>query len=113
MASRRADRICFVAFSSRDPVSTPGSRARGHASLENALVFADQLVDAALQLALFLFALAQPRLEIGDRRLMVRAERDADEIVAPPDHLGEEGTALSRDGEPDIGFRQRGEVAEF
>ena len=49
-------------------------------------VFADKLLDAALQLALFLLALAQPLLEIGNRKLKggFSAERNADKIVPTP-----------------------------
>src|SRR6516165_10113383 len=61
--------------------------------------FADQFLDAALQLALFLFAPAQAPGEVGAGQLVgrFRTERDANEVVAKPDDPGEEGAALSRD----------------
>jgi hypothetical protein len=78
-------------------------------------VFADQLFDAALQLALFLLALAQPLLEIGDGEFgsALPAERNADKMVAPPDDFGEEGTAFSRDGQRHPPFGQLDGAAEF
>src|ERR1700737_2018305 len=78
-------------------------------------VFADQLLNLALQLALFLLALAQPLLEIGDGEFGwgLPAERDADKIVAPPDYFGEEGTAFSRDGQRYLPFGQLDGAAEF
>src|SRR3979409_96616 len=77
--------------------------------------FADQLLDAALQLAFFLLALAQPLLEVGDRKFgrRLRMEGHADEIVAPPDDFRQEGTAFSRDGQRYLLLRQPDDVAEF
>ena len=58
--------------------------------------------------------LAQPFREIGDRRgRTFRPEGDADEIVAPPDHLGKEGAALARDAQRELLFGQLDVVAEF
>jgi len=76
---------------------------------------AQKFFDAALQLPLFLFALAQPLLEIGDRQFGrgIRAESNADKIVAPPDDPGEEGAALSRDRQRYSLFRELDDVAEF
>src|ERR1700692_489063 len=76
---------------------------------------AQELVDAALQLALFLLALAQPGLKVGDRELgwRLRAECNADEIVAAPDHFGEEGTAFARGGQRYLLSWQFDDVAEF
>src|SRR5882724_916686 len=58
-----------------------------------------QLLDAALELALFQLALAQPFRKVGAGQFVrgFRTERDTYEIVAPPDDLGEKGTTLSRD----------------
>src|SRR5216684_8234223 len=78
-------------------------------------VFADQLCDAALQLAFFLLALAQPLLEIGDGEFGwgPPAERNTDKIVAPPDDFGEEGTAFLRDGQRYPPFGQLDGAVEF
>ena len=77
--------------------------------------FAQKLVDAALQLALFLLALAQPLLDVGDRQFVgtLRAEGDADEIVAPPDHPGEERAALAGDRQRHLLPGQLDDVAEL
>src|SRR3978361_358823 len=79
------------------------------------LAVADQLLDAALQLALFLLALAQPLLNVGDRKFVRRLllESDADEVVAPPDDFGEERTAFSRDRQRYLLFRQPDLIAEL
>src|ERR1700686_3134004 len=77
--------------------------------------FAQEFVDAALQLALFLLAPAQPLLDVGDRQLKgsLRAEGDADEVVAPPDHPGEEGAALAGDRQRHLLPGQPDDIAEL
>src|ERR1700686_4396714 len=77
--------------------------------------FAQELVDAALQLALFLLALAQPLLDVGDRQFVVtcRTEGGADEVVAPPDLPGEERAALAGDRQRYLLPGQLGEIAEL
>src|ERR1700736_266730 len=69
---------------------------------------ADQLVDAALKLPLFYFALAQPLCKIGDRRVgrAVRPGCGADKIIAPPDNPGEKEATLLRDGPHEVVFWQ-------
>src|ERR1700761_205077 len=80
-----------------------GGRGRRHKRrLEGGLAFAEQFVDAALQLALLHFALAQPFGEVraGQFIGLFQIERDANEIVAPPDDLGENGAPLAGDRQP-------------
>src|ERR1700676_594588 len=74
-----------------------------------------QLLDAALELALFQLALAQPFRKVGAGQFVggFRAERDTHEIIAPPDDLGEKGTTLSRDRQQNRILRQPDIVAEF
>src|SRR6266404_6009014 len=89
------------------------ARTRSHSA------FAQQFVDAALKLTLLDLALAQPLLDVGDGQFGrgLRAEGDTDEIVAPPDDFGQEGTTFSRDPQrhplrhPLLG--QLDDVAEF
>src|SRR5258705_7342138 len=76
-------------------------------------VFADKLVDAALKPPFFLLAPAQPRVKVGDRQLGFRAERNADEVVAPPDDPGEERAAFTRDGHRHLLFMELNSGAEF
>ena len=74
----------------------------------------EQFVDLPLQLPLLDLAFAQPFPEVGDRLgRALRPEGDADEIVAPPDHLGEEGAALARDAQRELLSRQLEIIAEF
>src|SRR5262249_55613919 len=68
-----------------------------------------QLVDTALQLALLLLAAAQPRVEIALWRVRHHgAKGEADAIGLPPDHPGEEGTSLVRDGKLQLVGKARG-----
>src|SRR5712664_3027051 len=76
-------------------------------------VFADKLFDAALKLPFFLLAPAQPLVKVGDRQLGFRAERNADEVVAPPDDPGEERAAFTRDGHRHLLFMELNSGAEF
>src|ERR1700761_4597338 len=75
--------------------------------------FAQQFVDAALQLALFRFALAQPLIEIGFWKSRRVGERHADEIVTEPDHLGQERASLARDGQRQLLPGKPGGFSEF
>src|SRR5579859_321444 len=93
-------------------------RGRGHKGWSvwrKGLAFADQFLDAALQLALLLFAPAQPFGEVRAGQLvgMIRAERHADEIVAPPDDLGHDRAALARDRQPQGILRDAEQALEF
>jgi hypothetical protein len=87
-------------------VTATGSQARGGvARADRSLALVKQFVDPSLQLPLLDLASAQPLLDIGDRRGgRLRPEGDADEIVAPPDHLGEKGAALARDAQRELLF---------
>src|SRR6202035_5339289 len=75
----------------------------------------DQFLDAALQLALFLFAFAQALGEIrtGQFVRLFRVERHADEIVAPPDDPGHHRAPLARDRQPQRILGQAYSVVEF
>src|SRR6266498_5980296 len=89
--------------------SRPFSMARFAAS-----ALAEQFVDLPLELALLDLASAQPLPEIGNRLgRAFRPEGDADEIVAPPDYLGQEGAALTRDAQRELLSRQQDVIAEF
>jgi hypothetical protein len=89
--------------------SRPFSMARVAAS-----AFAEQIVDLSLQLALLDLASAQPLPEIGNRLGRgFRPEGDTDEIVAPPDDLGQERAALARDAQRELLSRQLDIIAEF
>ncbi len=79
------------------------SEARKQRLMTTRSAFAEQFVDAALKLPLLDFALAQPLLQIGNRRgRRFAAEGKADEIIAPPHHLGEEGAAFPCDAKRDL-----------
>jgi hypothetical protein len=76
-------------------------------------VLTQQFVDTTLELALFLLALAQPRVEIA--LVAIRdhgAEGEPEPVGLAPDDPGEEGAALAGDGQLDlVGQSCRG--AEF
>ena len=74
---------------------------------------AEQVLDAALKLTLLDLALAQPFIEIGDGLGRGVGKGKADKIVAPPDHLGEEGAALARDAQRYLFAGKLDDVAEF
>src|SRR5215831_15076926 len=58
---------------------------------------AEQLVDAALQLLLLLFAAAQPRIEVALGRVANHgAEGEANAVGLAPDQMGEKGASLAR-----------------
>ena len=95
-------------------VAGAGGKACCRVDRQKASALAEQFVDAALELALLDLAFPQPFREIGDRLgRAFRPEDDADEIVAPPDHLGEKGAALARDAQRELLFRQLEIIAEF
>src|SRR5580704_15731013 len=75
----------------------------------------DQFLDAALQLALFLFAFAQAFGEVRTRQFvrLFRIERHADEIVAPPDDPRHHRAPLARDRQPQRILGQAYSVVEF
>src|SRR2546421_4709261 len=88
--------------------------ARGGVGRQTASALAEQVVDAALELALLDLALAQPFREIGNGLgRAFRPEGNADKIVAPPDYLGQEGAALARDAQRELLFGQLDVIAEF
>jgi NAD(P)H dehydrogenase (quinone) len=102
----------FVLAGSRGPGWQRTPKAGRRITLYSAI--AQQFLDAALQLALLDFALAQPLIEIGDGfGRAFRPEGNADKIVAPPDHFGQERAALARDAQRYLLFRQRDDIAEF
>src|SRR5689334_18116514 len=95
-------------------VAGAGGEACCRIDRQKASALVKQFVDLSLQLPLLDLASAQPLLEIGDRLgRALRPEGDADEIVAPPDHLGKEGAALARDAQRELLFRQLEIIAEF
>jgi hypothetical protein len=60
-------------------------------------ILAQQRIDAALQLALFLLAPPQPYVQVGDRRIaLAQSEREVDKIVAPTEDPGKQGTMAGR-----------------
>src|ERR1700733_291416 len=75
----------------------------------------NQFLDAALQLALFLFAFAQAFGEVRTRQFvrLFRVERHADEIVAPPDDPSHHRAPLARDRQPQRILGQAYSVVEF
>src|SRR5262245_61277489 len=85
-----------------------------HTFPDCALALVEQLVDTTLELARLGLALAQSFLEIADRLgRTFRSEGDADEIVARPDYLGEEGAAFARDTKRELFPGQLVDIAEF
>src|ERR1700722_8612596 len=109
-------RICFCVLPIFPAImSGRGRRHKGWSVWRGGLGFAHQVLDASLQLALLFFAPAQPFSEVraGQFVGMIRAERHADEIVAPPDDLGHDRAALARDRQPQGILRDAERALEF